>query len=982
MALPIDLRPGEGRPVLMLLGGSALLGAFSVFLSSVAAAIFLDTFGTGGLPYLYVGSAILVASAGVAYATLESRVAVRKLLPGTLAFLLVIALALRLLLGVDGQSWPVILLAGFGELAASFVPLTFWAMAGRLFDVRQAKRLFGPVGAGEVAATAAGGFTAPLIVGAIGAINLLWLCAAALLGLLAIFLLVFRAFPNSFAEEQVTAEQRRFRLATRSRPKLTDRYVVLILGFAVFATLTYYFVSTAFLVQARNEFPSQDALAGFLGVFTGVLSVVGFAGRGAVSGRVMERFGLRTSLLLSPIAVAVTAALVVATGVLPLFGLHTIGIVAIGSLVFYANSLNRLCMETSWDSIYKPAFLILYQPLQARSRLWLQTVVEGITAPLAQGLTGLLLLLYRLFLGFDPIGLSIASLGIATVWLLVGTLTGRRYTAELIAAVRNRSQGIASSTTQETLTEEALRTIESRLTSEKPGEVVYCLTVLDDANYPSIERILLSLANHPAPSVRQEALHRIARRRIGSATNVVTSILDNDPEIPVRATALRAIAALNPAIAVAHLNAAVESPERHMRLTGLVGMLHTEGHMEMDARERVREMAYSRLEADRVFAAEVIADAGIKDLHILVGHLLRDNSQNVVRAALRAAGKLNHPELWQRVVQRLIVPETARAAATALIEAGPTAMPFLVAAFVSPATERALRLNVIRLCGRIRDQEALDLLLRALEQHDAEARRLALRALYLYEYRATGPLAAQIPQLVGLEVAAGAWMAASQLDLQKMGDTLPEIAANTCEIELEFARERALLWLALIYDANAIMRCSSLLAGGNSERRAYAMEILDNLLPHNIKTILFPLLDDLTPEARLNALKKHFPQPRMKAEERLQHLLSQSLTWSHPWSLACWVRAAGLLRLESCRAALELAAKSHAPLVAETATAAIAQLDGKDPPSAHIPPPLFHPIPEEDPSAEPELSPAAPVEPEAPATPATPATPVTPAAAP
>jgi ATP:ADP antiporter, AAA family len=873
MALPIDLRPGEGRPVLLLLAGSALLGAFSVFLSSVAAAIFLDTFGTGALPFLYVGSAILVASAGVGYATLESRIAVRRLLPGTLAFLLIAALLLRLALALQGHTWPVVLLAGFGELAASFVPLTFWAMAGRLFDVRQAKRLFGPVGAGEVAATAAGGFTAPLIVGLIGTINLLWLCALALVGLLAVFLLVIRSFPASFAEEQQTAEQRRFKLATRSRPKLTDRYVVLILLFAVFATLTYYFVSTAFLVQARNEFPSQDALAGFLGVFTGVLSVVGFAGRGAVAGRVMERFGLRTSLLLSPIAVAVTAALVIATGILPALGISTIGVVAAASLVFYANSLNRLCMETTWDSIYKPAFLILYQPLQARSRLWLQTVVEGIAAPLAQGLTGICLLLYRIFLGFDPVGLSIASLGIASVWLIVGTFTGHRYMYELLAAVRNRSQGVSSDTADPDPA--MLHTVEERLQSEKPGEVVYCLTVLDDANYTGIEQILVSLARHTASTVREEALHRIARRRIVSAARIVTDILENDPEMRVRAAALRTISVLDPVVAEAHLNAALESGEREMRLTGLVGMLHATGHMEADGRERVRELAYSRSEEDRVLAAQVVTDANAGDLHIIVGHLLRDSSQPVVRAALAAAAKVNHPELWQRVVQRLVVPETARAAATALIEAGPTAMPFLVAAFVAPQTERALRLNVIRLCGRIKDQEALDLLLRALEQHDAEARRLALRALYVYEYRATGPLAHQIPQLVGLEVAAGSWMAASQLDLQKMGNALPAIAANTCEVELEFARERALLWLSLIYDANAIMRCASLLSGGNAERRAYAMEILDNLLPHAIKTMLFPLLDDLTPEARLNALRKQFPQPRMKPEERLQHLLSQ-----------------------------------------------------------------------------------------------------------
>ena len=132
----------------MLLAGSALLGTFSVFLSSAATAIFLGAFGAGALPLLYVGSAILVASTGVVYARLESRISVRVLLPWTLIILLFAALAIRVALAFNERTWVPIALAGFGELAACFAPLTFWAMAGRMFDVRQAKRLFGPIGAG------------------------------------------------------------------------------------------------------------------------------------------------------------------------------------------------------------------------------------------------------------------------------------------------------------------------------------------------------------------------------------------------------------------------------------------------------------------------------------------------------------------------------------------------------------------------------------------------------------------------------------------------------------------------------------------------------------------------------------------------------------------------------------------------------------------------------------------------------------------
>lgn len=933
--------------MLLLLAGSGLLGAFSVLLSSVAAAVFLETFGAGALPFLYVGSAVLVASAGVIYARLESRVPVRLLLPGTLVLLLLGVLVTRGALALQegglagtaveagGFPWPAVLLAGFGELAASFVPLTFWAVAQRLFDVRQAKRLFGPVGAGEVAATAVGGFSAPVIVALIGTANLLWLCAAGLTGLLLVFLVIMRSFPAKYAAEQRTAEEERLNLSKGSRLKLNEPYVVLMLLFAVLATVTYYFVATAFLVQARAEFPTQDALAGFLGVFTGVLSVVSFAGRSLVAGRVMARFGVRTSLILTPLAVAITAALVVGTGLIPR-AVEAIGmaelapLAGVAAFMFLANCVSRVCMETTWDSMYKPAFLVLYQPLPARNRLWLQTVVEGIAAPLAQGLTGLCLLAYRIFLGYDPVGLSGAALVLASGWLVVGSLVGRRYVAELLSAVRRRSLDMGSVSRQAGTDPAALQVLEGRLRDGRPDEVIYCLTMLDQASYARIDQILIEQTAHEVPSVREHALRALARRRVVTAVPRITRILAEDQVPSVRAAALRALATIDQQSAIPHLEAAVDQAETEVRLAGLIGLLDCQGARETAARARLRQLAVSHEELDRILAAYALGEARERELHYLVGRLLRDNSTEVRRAALRAAGQMDLPSLWPLVVQRLVVPDTARAAATALIRAGATAMPFLVAAFLTPSTPRALRLTIVRLCGRIRDRDAIELLLKALEYPDAELRRQALRALDACAYRATGKLAERIPELIAREVEAAAWISAAQRDLQTT--ERPDYIQNTFATEIDFARQRALLLLSMVYDAGAITRCASLILGGNAERRAYALEILDNLVPHAIKTTLFPLLDDLSTEARLAALQHAFPQTaqtRLSDEARLQALIERGVMWCHPWSVACWAYLAGLLGWQSCRGALEGASRNLTPLVTETSEWALKALDDR-----------------------------------------------------
>ena len=50
----------------------------------------------------------------------------------------------------------------------NLVRLGYWGLAGRLFDLRQAKRLFGLVGAGEELSTIVALFSTPLLIRAIG----------------------------------------------------------------------------------------------------------------------------------------------------------------------------------------------------------------------------------------------------------------------------------------------------------------------------------------------------------------------------------------------------------------------------------------------------------------------------------------------------------------------------------------------------------------------------------------------------------------------------------------------------------------------------------------------------------------------------------------------------------------------------------------------------------------------------------------------
>src|SRR5918998_342960 len=79
LAALLDVRPGEGLPVALLLGHSFALGGAGVFAEVSATALFLTTFGAANLAYVYLAAPALIALIGAGYAQLAGRVADRRL---------------------------------------------------------------------------------------------------------------------------------------------------------------------------------------------------------------------------------------------------------------------------------------------------------------------------------------------------------------------------------------------------------------------------------------------------------------------------------------------------------------------------------------------------------------------------------------------------------------------------------------------------------------------------------------------------------------------------------------------------------------------------------------------------------------------------------------------------------------------------------------------------------------------------------------
>src|SRR3954470_14894119 len=175
LASPIGRHPpGETRQAaLFTLLSFFAVGLPRVFTNTAAFTLFLQAYGAQALPYTYIAAAVAVPAVGWLYLRLEARLPFARLvLLVLLADVAALAVA-RLGLDAAGLRWPTFVAAVWVEVEWVLTSLAFWGLAERSFDVRQAKRLFGVIGAGGPAAVVAGGLATPALLTVIGTADLL-----------------------------------------------------------------------------------------------------------------------------------------------------------------------------------------------------------------------------------------------------------------------------------------------------------------------------------------------------------------------------------------------------------------------------------------------------------------------------------------------------------------------------------------------------------------------------------------------------------------------------------------------------------------------------------------------------------------------------------------------------------------------------------------------------------------------------------------
>ncbi len=908
-----NIRPGEGRLVLLLLAHFFCIGVARIFTRTAAYTLFLVKFDAQALPYVYIGISLVGTLLSFIILRLAEHLSFSKLLATNLGFLLFFLGAFRLGLGLTEARWLTFALPIWYEVLWTLTGLECWSLASRLFTVRQSKRLFGLIGAGEWVAIIVGGFLMPGLVELLGTLNLLLVAAGGIAGTLGLLFYITRSFADLIS---TSAEKAPPEGQEASAGLLKNRYVVTIFVLLALNVVGYFFVENIFYTQAEVQYPAEDQLAGFIGVFFALTALLTLLSTAFLSGPVISRYGLRVGLLVLPVALTASTASMAVTGTF----------VGTMVLLFGLAALTKLLNVTLDSSIDQPARTILYQPLPADQRLRAQTAVEGIVYPIGIGVAGLVLSLLNRLFAFQALQLAYALLFILAAWILVAIRMGREYPMMLTQALaKRRLDGAELSLTDGS----SVAALQQALQSPHPGAVIYALNTLEAMGHESLADCLQDLFAHPTPEVRQDVLERIGRLDLTSALPAVSQRLALEPSPAVRGTAVRTLAALGETETFEAVSAYLEDPDPQIRRGAMVGLLCSGGiEGVLAAGHKLLQMVASPEAAERALAAQVLGEVGVRSFYQPLVPLLRDDDPQVRRTALLAAGQLKNPKLWPLVLEALSSPQVRGAAITALVAGGQAILPELKAAFARRDQDRETLIRLAQICGRIGGNGVTALLKDKMDVPDQDIRTQVLRSLSRCGYQARGEEAARVQGQIKVEVADAAWTLAALVDIGPDGqDEALFLLREALAAKLAQNRARLFDLLSFIYDAPSILRARDSLTHASAQKRAYALEVIDVLISQELKGMLLPLLPDLPPSQRLQSLRASFPQPKLDRHQRLGEIIAGPDERLNPWTKTCALYAVGRLSATELSDTVITALSAPDPLVRETAAWTLFKLD-------------------------------------------------------
>jgi HEAT repeat protein len=902
-----NVRQEESVHVAYLLFHYFFQGIGLALFFTVANALFLSRFSVEDLPLVYISSAVAILVLGRLFALVGSRWPMQRTLKAITIFITFTVLIAYLGAANLKLAWIPIALYIWYQVISRQIDTEFWGLSSIIFDVRQAKRLYGLISVGDVPAKLLGYLSVAFLVPSIGLVNLLLIATASFLaGAVLLNRLLSKLKPHHFVHhDHAIAENGKNTIKQNFFVRFFQSDLVMALAVLYFVgAITLTFTEFSFLAGVEHKFHTEAELAYFFArVFAfgnGIIIVCKLF----LSGKAIERLGIKKSLLSLPLFVLLTCIAVGVTGKLSANETPIMWLFA--AMVVFADVFKAV--------LYEPLFLALFQPLPGHIRHRAHSIVNDFVNPLGLAVSGLALYIgIELYHGINLYKIDYVLIVLTIGWILLVYYTTRKYMATLKAAINIRLIGSGQLMLGD---QKSIDVLMAKLKSTRPDEVIYTAEMLCTAHPGLFELAIPQLISHEAPEIRLYALQKTYELKLKTDSEELYKIINSDSSIAVMEVAVKVYCTLHEDI-VDRITPMLDHPLLAIRSAAIKGFLKS-GDMEpmILGGQKLLKMLQSIDNAELIAAIAIIGDLGFKNYYKPVLEFLHHAEASVRKAAVEACGKLNNPKIIPFLIPCLEDKALKKVTFETLSTQGEPVFEYLKATELGGKyTEEA-----IRLCARIGGTRAAAILF---SDYFGKAKGTTLDEV--------------LKSLIRLNFDEKMYRHAIDVKLEEVLDFGYTCLLMVCLLEkghhavtmlraiteeLDNTKNRIFLLLSMVYDRQTIEKARNASFSDQKELRANALEYLENSIDRDLKLKLFPLLEDMAAGKKAELLSKLYTNHELSSINDLTARIIKPEPDFLPWTQALAIYT---YPEKAIVAVLEPYMASEEKLLAQCASFALAQ---------------------------------------------------------
>lgn len=905
----VNLRPEEGKRTGMMFAFYTTVSIGLRWAEDSTVALFLDQYGVGPLPWMYIASAFMGMALVFLYSWLQRIfplrwvvVAIAPCMVTPLIFLVLLHWKVNIsYIGVI----VVFLLRLWVDSLYVVNDLNTSIVANQIFNIREIKRTYPIVSSGILVADVISGFSLPWLL-QFAKLNrvIIIACGVIILGSAILACLTYQyqtAFPD--------APQRRFPQEEAARHRRLEapiqRYALQLFAFVGLLQVIGLLIDFQYLQELKSNLGDRE-LASFLGLFGGIVGLCELTTQWFISSRLIERFGVFFSAALLPVAVGfIVPGAIAVLNLLP--GIQSIaffwGLVGLK----FADELLRYTFVVSSGPV-------LYQPIPERIRSRMQALSGGTAEAIATGVAGLVIF-FTLFFSSPFVSPSVQkwiliaetamiSVGcLRVVWLL------RSRYVDLLVLSAERGELSAAKVGLRAFKQGVVKALEEK------GNIAdkhSCIDLLAQIDPQGAAEILAGLLFKLTPDLQHHSLEVMLTA--GAKLEYVSEVrwlLERPPGVvnpEIFALALRYVwlAETNPNLSLLEEYLHVKN---HSLIRGTAAALLLRQGTPMQtvaATKTLRRMLTHKQELERINGVKALREAVyLHALRIYIPNLLQDESLRVRCAVLDMVATNRMEEYYPALLKALYYKSTRDTAMRALVKMENDALEILLRLATNVYKPEVLRMYAWRTIAQISTSEALETLWLHLESSWGATRYHILRSLLKIQKQSEITNLVdrfqqiRVETLINQELKSLGEIYAAYLDLkpqQQFADyhirdrvvMIYELLKRAL-LEMEWdIRERLLLLLRLLYSPEKMQAAAFNLRSDSGADLARGLEILEHTVNLPTKSLLLNILDQRSPQEKLSELIAAglTEYEQLTASERLRRMLTLG-NFLSDWCLAC-----------------------------------------------------------------------------------------------